>query len=68
MAKTESEILSYLKENATTKKLSVSEITMQKIAARISAKGLSEEQESAALEDAIEFMNVQNDFFSYFSV
>ena len=61
MAKTESEILSYLKENATTKKLSVSEITMQKIAARISAKGLSEEQESAALEDAIEFMNVQND-------
>lgn len=60
--KTEAEILQYLKEQSTAKKLSISEKTMQKRAAKLSAKQFTDETiEAAALDDAIDDFIVQND-------
>lgn len=60
--KTEAEILQFLKEQSTAKKLSISEKTMQKRAAKLSAKQFTDEAiELDALNDAIEDFIVQND-------
>lgn len=60
--KTEAEILQYFKEQSAAKKLSVSEKTMQKRAAKLSARQFTDEAaETAALEDAIDDFVVQND-------
>lgn len=60
--KTEAEILQYLKDQSTAKKLSVSEKTMQKRAAKLAARQFQDEAaETEALEDAVDDLVVQND-------
>jgi len=62
MAKTEAEILQSLKESASAKKLSsVSDITLQKIAAQISKLNLSEDIESLIIDAEKEKLVVLND-------
>ena len=54
MARTDAEILQTLKESASAKKLSsVSDITLQKIAAQISKLDLSEEVENVIIESPL---------------
>ena len=62
MARTDAEILQTLKESANAKKLSsVSEITLQKIAAQISKLNLSEEVENVIIEAEKEKLVILND-------
>ena len=62
MAKTEAEILQTFKDYAKSKNLSVSEITMQKRAAKIAQKALEDAELEQSLIDAdLEFLEVIND-------
>ena len=62
MARTDAEILQTLKESASAKKLSsVSDITLQKIAAQISKLNLSEEVENVIIEAEKEKLVILND-------
>ena len=62
MAKTEAEILQIFKEHATAKKLSVSEVTMQKTAARVAQLAITDEAiENGVIDSYKDSFNVIND-------
>lgn len=61
MSKTEAEILQIFKDQVKGKKLTISEITMQKRAAKIANRNLEGEDETSAIEDAIDDFVVVSD-------
>ena len=62
MAKTEAEILQIFKEHAIAKKLSISEVTMQKTAARVAQLSITDDAvESSVIDSYKDSFNVIND-------